>query len=155
MSSTFLIKQGPCFQSLRKAAGSNFSLKRPTSLLSSLNFISSKQESILPGHPSTSSTAKGILKSLLFSQSAPSKRGITSAVSAGFGGFDRVAATAPNANGDLDGIMGTPPGKPMKYIVVTGGVVSGLGKGVTASSIGVVLKACGLRPTSIKIGEQA
>lgn len=40
----------------------------------------------------------------------------------------------------------------MKYVVVTGGVVSGLGKGVTASSIGVVLKACGLRVTSIKIG---
>ncbi|CAI5466103.1 unnamed protein product, partial [Closterium sp. Yama58-4] len=38
-----------------------------------------------------------------------------------------------------------------KYVVVTGGVVSGLGKGVTASSIGVVLKACGLRVTSIKI----
>ncbi|KAK4372443.1 hypothetical protein RND71_007827 [Anisodus tanguticus] len=33
----------------------------------------------------------------------------------------------------------------MKYVSVTGGVVSGLGKGVTASSIGVVLKACGLR----------
>ncbi|KAL9266211.1 CTP synthase-like protein [Drosera capensis] len=41
----------------------------------------------------------------------------------------------------------------MKYVLVTGGVVSGLGKGVTASSIGVVLKACGLRVTSIKIGE--
>lgn len=41
----------------------------------------------------------------------------------------------------------------MKYVIVTGGVVSGLGKGVTASSIGVVLKACGLRVTSIKIGE--
>jgi hypothetical protein len=41
----------------------------------------------------------------------------------------------------------------MKYVVVTGGVVSGLGKGVTASSIGVVLKACGLRVTSIKIGK--
>jgi hypothetical protein len=40
----------------------------------------------------------------------------------------------------------------MKYVLVTGGVVSGLGKGVTASSIGVVLKACGLRITSIKIG---
>ena len=40
----------------------------------------------------------------------------------------------------------------MKYVIVTGGVVSGLGKGVTASSIGVVLKACGLRVTSIKIG---
>ena len=40
----------------------------------------------------------------------------------------------------------------MKYILVTGGVVSGLGKGVTASSIGVLLKACGVRVTSIKIG---
>lgn len=39
----------------------------------------------------------------------------------------------------------------MKYIVVTGGVVSGLGKGVTISSIGRVLKNCGLRTTSIKI----
>ena len=40
----------------------------------------------------------------------------------------------------------------MKYVLVTGGVVSGLGKGVTASSIGVLLKACGKRVTSIKIG---
>lgn len=40
----------------------------------------------------------------------------------------------------------------MKYLLVTGGVVSGLGKGVTASSIGVILKACGHRVTSIKIG---
>ncbi|KAI4364990.1 hypothetical protein MLD38_021018 [Melastoma candidum] len=39
----------------------------------------------------------------------------------------------------------------MKYVLVTGGVVSGLGKGVTASSIGVLLQACGLRVTSIKI----
>ncbi|XP_066309119.1 uncharacterized protein [Miscanthus floridulus] len=39
----------------------------------------------------------------------------------------------------------------MKYVLVTGGVVSGLGKGVTASSVGVILKACGLRITSIKI----
>lgn len=43
-------------------------------------------------------------------------------------------------------------GREMKYVLVTGGVVSGLGKGVTASSIGVVLKSCGLRITSIKIG---
>ncbi|CAN0386890.1 unnamed protein product [Ascophyllum nodosum] len=41
--------------------------------------------------------------------------------------------------------------QPMKYIVVTGGVVSGLGKGVTISSIGRMLKNCGLRTTSIKI----
>ncbi|GLJ06581.1 hypothetical protein SUGI_0042430 [Cryptomeria japonica] len=39
----------------------------------------------------------------------------------------------------------------MNYVLVSGGVVSGLGKGVTASSIGVILKACGLRVTSIKI----
>eukprot|EP01034_Spumella_vulgaris_P026944 gene26944-33596_t len=39
----------------------------------------------------------------------------------------------------------------MKYIVVTGGVVSGLGKGVTISSIGRILKSSGLRVTSIKI----
>lgn len=40
----------------------------------------------------------------------------------------------------------------MKYVLVTGGVVSGLGKGVTASSIGLLLQACDLRVTSIKIG---
>ena len=39
----------------------------------------------------------------------------------------------------------------MKYVVVSGGVVSGLGKGVTASSVGVLLRASGLRVTSVKI----
>mmetsp|Transcript_4642 Transcript_4642/g.11808 ORF Transcript_4642/g.11808 Transcript_4642/m.11808 type:complete len:556 (+) Transcript_4642:136-1803(+) len=39
----------------------------------------------------------------------------------------------------------------MKYIVVTGGVVSGLGKGVTISSMGRLLQACGLKVTAIKI----
>ena len=39
----------------------------------------------------------------------------------------------------------------MKYVVVSGGVLSGLGKGVTASSIGVLLKSAGLKVTSIKI----
>ena len=43
----------------------------------------------------------------------------------------------------------------MKYVLVTGGVVSGLGKGVTASSVGVLLKNCGFRVTSIKIGARA
>jgi CTP synthase len=41
--------------------------------------------------------------------------------------------------------------KQMKYIIVSGGVVSGLGKGVTASSLGVLLKACGYIVTAIKI----
>ncbi|MBT5280841.1 MAG: CTP synthase (glutamine hydrolyzing) [Euryarchaeota archaeon] len=39
----------------------------------------------------------------------------------------------------------------MKYVIVSGGVLSGLGKGVTASSIGVLMKSAGLRVTSIKI----
>ncbi len=39
----------------------------------------------------------------------------------------------------------------MKYIFVTGGVISGLGKGITASSIGRLLKSRGLKVTGIKI----
>ena len=38
-----------------------------------------------------------------------------------------------------------------KYIFVTGGVVSGLGKGVTAASIGRLLKGRGLRVTALKL----
>ena len=37
-----------------------------------------------------------------------------------------------------------------KHIFVTGGVVSGLGKGITAASIGLLLKARGLRVASQK-----
>ena len=32
-----------------------------------------------------------------------------------------------------------------KYIFVTGGVVSGLGKGITAASLGLLLKVRGLK----------
>ena len=39
----------------------------------------------------------------------------------------------------------------MKYIVVSGGVISGIGKGVIASSTGLLLRTLGLRVTSIKI----
>jgi len=39
----------------------------------------------------------------------------------------------------------------MKYVLVTGGVISGIGKGVVASSVGVLLKNCGVHVTSIKI----
>ena len=38
----------------------------------------------------------------------------------------------------------------VKYIFVTGGVVSGLGKGITAASLGRLLKARGLRVTMQK-----
>ena len=39
----------------------------------------------------------------------------------------------------------------MKYIIVSGGVISGIGKGVIASSTGLLLRTRGLRVTSIKI----
>ena len=39
----------------------------------------------------------------------------------------------------------------MKYIIVTGGVMSGLGKGITAASIGRILKNKGFSITAIKI----
>jgi CTP synthase len=42
-------------------------------------------------------------------------------------------------------------GADIKYLVVTGGTISGLGKGTTISSIGVVLKSYGLRVTALKI----
>merc|ERR1719411_1047193 len=45
----------------------------------------------------------------------------------------------------------TPSQGTMKYVVITGGTISGLGKGTTISSIGVVLRSHGLRVTAIKI----
>ena len=36
---------------------------------------------------------------------------------------------------------------PVKYVFVTGGVVSGLGKGITAASLGRLLKARGFKVT--------
>ncbi|VDP30628.1 unnamed protein product [Soboliphyme baturini] len=39
----------------------------------------------------------------------------------------------------------------LKYILITGGVVSGVGKGIIASSIGVILKSHGFHVSAIKI----
>ena len=55
------------------------------------------------------------------------------------------------ANVDMRDMSASNPVDCMKYVVVTGGVLSGLGKGITASSIGVLLKSAGLRLTSVKI----
>ena len=55
------------------------------------------------------------------------------------------------ANVDRGWASDSDPVDEMKYVVVTGGVISGLGKGVTASSIGVLLKSAGLRVTAVKI----
>jgi hypothetical protein len=37
----------------------------------------------------------------------------------------------------------------VKYILVSGGVVSGVGKGLIASSVGVLLKSCGWNVTAV------
>ncbi|PIT92859.1 MAG: CTP synthase [Candidatus Harrisonbacteria bacterium CG10_big_fil_rev_8_21_14_0_10_42_17] len=39
---------------------------------------------------------------------------------------------------------------PVKYIFVSGGVISGLGKGITTASLGLLLKAAGYRVTLVK-----
>lgn len=41
--------------------------------------------------------------------------------------------------------------KQTKFILITGGVLSGIGKGVIASSTGRILKQCGFNVTCIKI----
>ena len=41
--------------------------------------------------------------------------------------------------------------KPVKYIFVLGGVISGLGKGIAAASIGYLLKSAGLKVTILKL----
>ena len=39
----------------------------------------------------------------------------------------------------------------MKYIIITGSIISGIGKGITSSSIGLLLKSRGINVTAIKI----
>ena len=39
----------------------------------------------------------------------------------------------------------------IRYILVSGGVISGVGKGVITSSLGTLLKSMGLHVTAIKI----
>lgn len=43
------------------------------------------------------------------------------------------------------------PRKPTKYIFVLGGVISGLGKGIAAASIGYLLKSAGIKVTILKL----
>ena len=43
---------------------------------------------------------------------------------------------------------------PVKYVFVTGGVVSGLGKGITAASLGRLLKARGYKVTMQKFDHE-
>ena len=62
-------------------------------------------------------------------------------------GLSTSARRARFASPSMSGTKGAPT----KFIVVTGGVISGIGKGVTASSIGVCMKMLGARVTAVKI----
>jgi len=57
----------------------------------------------------------------------------------------------PSSSSSSGGCDGVEINKDKKFVVVTGGVISGIGKGVTASSIGVLMKMLGVRPTAMKI----
>lgn len=63
----------------------------------------------------------------------------------------------PPTTGPIPGIGGGPSSKPFRnpgttrHIFVTGGVVSSLGKGLTASSLGMLLRSRGLRVTMQKL----
>lgn len=56
---------------------------------------------------------------------------------------------ASNAANGVPADSSAPPN--MKYVLVSGGVISGIGKGVIASSTGLLLKTIGLKVSSIKI----
>lgn len=80
-----------------------------------------------------------------------------SAVRVARGGLRGAPAGRRGGTAGRGGGCAAPPearcqtGRQMKYILVTGGVISGIGKGIIASSIGTILKSSGLRVTSIKI----
>src|SRR3989338_8437678 len=52
----------------------------------------------------------------------------------------------------IDIIFMTKTTKKRKFIFVVGGVLSGVGKGVTTASLGAIFVSKGLRATTIKIG---
>eukprot|EP00667_Euglena_gracilis_P003108 EG_transcript_3118 len=59
--------------------------------------------------------------------------------------------STPEVEEELEIVPQHPFDPPTKFIIVVGGVCSSLGKGVTCSSVGAVLKAHGYRVTAIKI----
>ena len=65
--------------------------------------------------------------------------------------FLRGGADDNEAKSTLDKLVEDAIKSNRKIVVVTGGVLSGIGKGVTASSVGVLCRALGRRVTALKI----
>ena len=66
-------------------------------------------------------------------------------------GTTQSPSKASDAKDKARPAFGSPPAGAMKYVVITGGTISGLGNGTTISSIGAVLRSHGLRVTAISI----
>lgn len=100
-----------------------------------------------PGAPGIVTAASGAVMSPTMSHSFAWRPGRVVTVGSVRLSVSIVVVPAPGQDDAQPGGRGIhcSVGKPcMKYIVVTGGVVSGLGKGVTASSLGVLMKVdCG------------
>ncbi|ERH04370.1 MAG: CTP synthase, UTP-ammonia lyase [Halorubrum sp. J07HR59] len=73
--------------------------------------------------------------------------------SAGFGGLLRNGFDRPSRTHSMptEPNTGYDPTLGRKFIFVTGGVMSGLGKGITAASVGRLLKNAGFDVTAVKI----
>uniref|UniRef100_A0A915Q060 CTP synthase n=1 Tax=Setaria digitata TaxID=48799 RepID=A0A915Q060_9BILA len=65
--------------------------------------------------------------------------------------FDFTESESVNDITNVDNLNHIKMVKPVKMILVTGGVISGVGKGIISSSLGVLLKAHGYRVSFIKI----
>ena len=60
-------------------------------------------------------------------------------------------STTTSSPSSSTSLLSVPSSPNMKYILVCGGVISGIGKGVISSSIGTLMKSMGFRVTAIKI----
>lgn len=87
-----------------------------------------------------------------FSIDAPSPLLVRRRGGGGGGGNDKPSSNSITSTLDeLEDLVQDAIANSRKIVVVTGGVLSGIGKGVTASSIGVLFRAMGLRVVSITI----
>ena len=77
--------------------------------------------------------------------------GITAGLSRGSDSDRTTSIFKLHSSSSSEKGRGTNSKRSKKFVVVTGGVISGIGKGVTSSSIGVILKMLNLRPTAMKI----
>lgn len=100
-----------------------------------------RQASLTTGFRKGLRTCSSVTASALVSSTgtAGKARHLSATTTAAADTYDSTRSTGENS------------ARPKKFVLVTGGVISGIGKGITASSIGVLLKMMRAKPTAIKI----